>query len=45
MKKLAEPLPAAYGPRVRAILGATSSITREKIKMAVRSILLKREST
>ena len=35
MKKLDEPLPAAYGPRIRFILRATS-ITREKIKMAVR---------
>jgi hypothetical protein len=35
MKKLDEPLPAAYGPRIRVILRATS-ITREKIKMAVR---------
>jgi hypothetical protein len=35
MKKLDEPLPAAYGPRVRVILAATS-ITREEIKMAVR---------
>jgi hypothetical protein len=33
MKKLDEPLPAAYAPRVRVILRATSM---EKIKMAVR---------
>jgi hypothetical protein len=35
MKKLDEPLSAAYGPPVCVILRATS-ITREKIKMAVR---------
>jgi uncharacterized protein YdcH (DUF465 family) len=45
MKKLDEPLSAAYGPRVRVVSDATSSLRREKIKMAVRSVLLKREST